>query len=360
MMRRFKELLLAALLVVTLLVISSFATVSATKQTDEPPVAPTTASSDELPSMFEEDLGPATRDIPADTDAIIRAALAAFSHRAAAIPAVTVADAAPGNTIPPAAQPVYLPLVLGPPPLPVVVPPGATPAPEPPPPASVTAVLWPEPSIRAGRGATIAYEFRVYNDGRGDAGRTTITLPYNRNHVLPIGSRLDRSEGDWVSELTSSRLTVTFGKLGNGKMRSGIVYFQVNSGLPDNTVIDMRPEFTWSDERSGGSGRGNWAPVLVGGGNDTAAFVWLIVDPASAPASVSRTFFSDRFVPGEHVVTWLNTPGGVVGLPVANAADPSGRVWLTYRPDGLARGTYQLVAHGTRSRLTGVVSFVVR
>ena len=81
---------------------------------------------------------------------------------------------------------------------------------------------------------------------------------------------------------------------------------------------------------------------------------------ARGSANETRTFFSDRFVPGEHVVTWLNTPRGVKPLDVASAADPSGRVWLSYRPSDLTPGTYQIVAHGTRSRLTGVASFVVR
>jgi len=35
-------------------------------------------------------------------------------------------------------------------------------------------------------------------------------------------------------------------------------------------------------------------------------------------------------------------------------------VWLSYRPSDLTPGTYQIVAHGTRSRLSGVASFVVR
>jgi hypothetical protein len=90
---------------------------------------------------------------------------------------------------------------------------------------------------------TLTYEIRVYNDGKGDASSTTVVFPYNRNHILPIASRFDRSAGDWVSELTPTQLTITFGRLGGGKMRSGFIDFKVNDRLTDTTVIDVRSSF---------------------------------------------------------------------------------------------------------------------
>lgn len=360
-MRTIKSFCSPLLLIVALaLFISSFTTLSAARQSDDPPATPTTIQDATLAAFVEEDLGDATRAIADDPVAAVDNALADFARHGAAVPSVATLAESGVFTIPQPVGPVYLPLVVAALSSSPGNQPGPTPQPEPPPPAKITAVIWPQPSIRVARGATIAYEIRIYNDGRGDAGRTTVTLPYNRNQIVPTSSKLDRNAGDWVSELTTSKLTVTFGNLGNGKTRSGIIYFQVHGALADNTVIDMRPSFEWSDDRSGGSGRSNWAPLLVGGGNDTAAYLWMVVDPAAGAATTTRTFFTDRFVPGEPVVTWLNTPRGVKELDVGGTADPSGRVWLTYRPSDLAPGTYQLVAYGTRSRLTGVVSFTVR
>jgi hypothetical protein len=355
-MRGFLRLFWSAALIVALMAaLLPFTAPRAAQSADDP--TPVVTPGD-MPVFLQEDLGPATRDIGDDVDAVIQAALVAYLQRTGDLPALAAPDALAVSAIPSPIPPVYLPLILSPP-MQAVLPPQPTPVP-PPPGADVTAVTWPEPSIRVGRGMTLTYEIRVYNDGEGDASSTTVVFPYNRNHILPIASRFDRSAGDWVSELTPTQLTITFGRLGGGKMRSGFIDFKVNDRLTDTTVIDVRSSFRWSDEDRGGNGRGNWAPVLVGGGNDTAPFVWLIVEPVRGSANETRTFFSDRFVPGENVVTWLNTPRGVKPLDVASAVDPSGRVWLSYRPSDLTPGTYQIVAHGTRSRLTGVASFVVR
>lgn len=354
---RLARFLWSALLIGALIATTpAFTAPGAAQHADDPP--PVVTPDDTL-TLQVEDLGPATRDIAVDFDAVIRPALDAYLQRIEDLPGIATADEPVVSAIPAPVPPIYLPLIVGPPPPLIVLPPEPTPVP-PPPGADVTAVTWPEPSIRVGRGMTLTYEIRVYNDGKGDANSTTVVIPYNRNHILPVASRFDHGAGDWVSQLTPTQLTVAFGRLGSGKMRSGFIDFKVNPTLATNTAIETRSTFQWSDEDRGGSGRGNWAPVLVGGGNDTAPFVWLIVEPVGGSANTPRTFFSDRFVPGENVVTWLNTPRGVKPLDVAAAADPSGRVWLTYRPSDLTPGTYQIVAHGTRSRLTGVASFVVQ
>lgn len=289
-MKGFLRFFWSAMLIVALTAtLPALIAVRAAQPTGDPtPVA----TPGDMPAFREEDLGPATRAIVDDVDAVIQEALAAYLQRTGDLPALAVLDALAVSTIPSPVPPVYLPLVISPP-VQAVLPPQPTPVP-PPPGADVTVVTWPEPSIRVGRGMILTYEIRVYNDGEGDAGSTTVVFPYNRNHILPIAGRFDRRAGDWVSELTPTQLTITFGRLGSSKMRSGFVDFKVNDRLTDATAIDVRSTFRWSDEDRSGNGRGNWAPVLVGGGNDTAPFVWLIVEPVQGSVNETRTFFSDR------------------------------------------------------------------
>ena len=66
-----------------------------------------------------------------------------------------------------------------------------------------------------------------------------------------------------------------------------------------------------------------------------------------------------RFIPGEGIYTWLNTPDGVKGLELRGVADQLGRVWLDFPSTGLRPGTYQIVAYGARSNLTGVATFYI-
>jgi hypothetical protein len=142
--------------------------------------------------------------------------------------------------------------------------------------------LWPDLSIRAARGGIVAYAIRVTNYGDGKADRIEVTLPFNRQHLSLANVTPDVSKGDWVSGASDTRVDVTFGPLDEGATRTGTVFFRINGTLATDTVLDMRVRFSWDDARGDHDGAGsNWAPVLVGGGNDSALYVWLKVDPAS-------------------------------------------------------------------------------
>jgi hypothetical protein len=262
---------------------------------------------------------------------------------------------------------VYLPLVRrgaepnqgpgqGPTPTPT-----PTPAPPPPPPADVTVTIWPKPSIIVGRGALLEYEIRLRNTGKGTATRTQVTFPYNRQQVALSHTSLDSGAGDWLSTIGNDSYTVTFGSLDSGAERVGRVFVRVGSGLPNQTVLDVRARYNWSDRADGGSRNANWAPVLIGDGPADAPYVWVRVDPDRGPAGTTHSFFTNRLQPGEGVSTWLNVPGGGVrALDLRGSTDAQGQVTLNYRSGGLSSGTYQMVLYGQSSRLTGVVSFVVQ
>ncbi|HWQ13153.1 MAG TPA: hypothetical protein VNL77_10150 [Roseiflexaceae bacterium] len=346
------------------------ATPAATATTEPSATAEVTPTATAQPTATVElahgDLGSSGAPID-DTQALtetILPALADFLAREKAAPG-SAADLFYGSTIPErpkgASTTVYLPFISGP--RQSQPGPGDPGGGNPPPPekgADVTVVAWPAPSIRVARDGVLTYEIRLYNDGEGDARRTVVTLPYNPGQLTPIGSDLDRGAGDWVSEVRADALVVTFGPLDEQERRLGYVYFRVGRLLADNTVLSMRPAYTWSDARGTHERSGNWAPVLVGGGNDTGAYVWTIVQPVDGQETELRTFYSNRFVPGETVATWLNTPTGVAPLPLSEKVDEQGQVWLEYRPSSLLPGTYQLVVYGARSRLTGVATFIVR
>jgi hypothetical protein len=262
----------------------------------------------------------------------------------------------------------YLPLVLKDEPPTPTPSPTVSPPPSPPPTrtrvlepeerADIAVTLWPSPSIRVARAGTLAYEIRVKNYGAGDAARVRVTLPYNRRQMYLFDSRFTSPE-DWVSEVANDRVTVTFGRLKAGGYRPATLFFRVAGDLADQTVISMRATYTWWDAGGDASWRTNWAPVLVGSGNASASWLWLAVEPVSGRAGTTHHFFSDRFIPQEGIVTWLNTPSGVEPLDLRGVADSYGRIWLDFRSAGLAPGTYSLVLYGARSNLTAVATFYV-
>jgi hypothetical protein len=328
------------------------------------PLLPATSAPGVDDAPFEHDLGPSETAIDSTasvTDTLMVALEDYLTIDKASEPFDAIAVF--GDTIPvrpaAAATAVYLPMVAG---LRQALPGQGEPGPvEPTPPgADVTVVAWPTPSIRAARDSILSYEIRLYNDGRGRASSTTVTVPFDPNQLRLVGSDMDRAAGDWVSEVRPNAVVVTFGALGEQRSRLAYVYFRVNRLLADNTVLNVRPNYRWSDARGTSERSANWAPVVVGGGNENGAYLWMLVQPVTGLPGELRTFYSNRFVPGEVVTTWLNTRSGVMALDVTTTADGLGQVWMDYRPERLAPGSYQLVAYGNKSRRAAVATFVVR
>ncbi|MCS6879726.1 MAG: hypothetical protein RMK84_16900 [Oscillochloridaceae bacterium] len=267
---------------------------------------------------------------------------------------------------------VYVPVLRRPPevgqaPTPTPTP---TPAPEPEPepgePADMVVTIWPRPSVWVARGGLLEYEFRLTNYGRGTARETVVVFPINRAQVYGFYTSLDSRAGDWVRSVDQNSITVVFGPLSAGARRSGKLFMRVNENLPlpsptqTPVLIDTRASYTFRDDARGGGQRTNWAPVLVGSGPVDTPYIWVQRTPMSGPAGTRFAFFTNRFLPGEGVTTWLNTPGGrVQPLSLRGTANSEGSIELVLNSTGLAPGIYQIVLYGQRSGLTGVASFVV-
>ena len=186
-----------------------------------------------------------------------------------------------------------------------------------------------------------------------------MAFAFNGSQMYVVDAKFTKT-GDWVSENNAERIVVSFGELRSGDARTATVNFHVNGWMVDDTVLSMRASYKWSDGDDGGSGQSNWAPILVGSGNSSAAWLWLKVDPVNGPVGTTHRFFTDRFAPGEGIITWLNTPSGARQLTLRGQADSMGRVWLDFRSTGLRPGSYSLVLYGARSNLTAVATFNVQ
>jgi hypothetical protein len=179
--------------------------------------------------------------------------------------------------------------------------------------------------------------------------------------MRPIASRLDRDKGDWVSRVTDGEVEVTFGSVDGKSGRTGLIVFEVTSMSGNGTILDMRPSYTWWDgDDDEGPHRTNWPPVILGDGPTTAPWVATGVTPVVGEAGTIHTFYSNRFMPDEGIVTWLNTPSGVRALDLRGVVDSQGAIVLKFSSTGLSPGNYQMVLYGARSQLTGVASFTVR
>lgn len=236
--------------------------------------------------------------------------------------------------------------------------PTPTPAPAPEPRADVSVTLRPNPSIYVQRGGILRHDIRVRNYGAGPAGQVEIMIPYDGAKIVPVNSAFEE-EGDFVSELEDNHVTVVFGPLAAGEERSGAIFWSVDETLPDETVISIRGYTTWTDAQGTGSQATNWAPVLVGALNESSPYVFVAVTPEAAPQGTILNIYSDRFLPEEPIVAWLNTPDGVRAIEADYTSDSYGRIALALPSAELAPAGYEIVLYGTRSKLTGVQGFTI-
>ncbi len=234
-----------------------------------------------------------------------------------------------------------------------------TPTPRQGPAGDLAVTIWPSPNIHVARGVTLAYEIRLKNYGAGHVNGARVTLPYTNQQLTVLDGRMTKA-GDWMSELANDHVTVSFGPFTPGEYRTATIFFRVNAALPDNTVINIRAAYNWSDANGSIAWTSNWAPLLARGGDASAAWLWMMVNPGEGYAGTLHRFFTDRLIPGEGVYTWLNTSSGVQPLSLRPVADAQGRVTLDYRSTGLRPGTYSMVLYGARSNLTAIVNFTVR
>lgn len=219
----------------------------------------------------------------------------------------------------------------------------------------VIVTLRPDPGIYVTPGSVLTYEIRAAKMSRGTAYRIRISLPYDPGQLTLLGSSFT-DDRDWVRTRTSGEVEVFLGSTGPTRLRVARLTFRVNEQLPENTVIAVRAAYSWE---GGDNARSNWAPVLVGSDAVHDPHVWVGVTPGSAPRGALMRFYSDRFVPGEAIALWLNTPDGVQPISRRIEADSEGVVRYDLQTGGLRPGAYSLVLSGISSGLVGVGGFVV-
>lgn len=237
--------------------------------------------------------------------------------------------------------------------------------------------IWATPNVWVTRGGTLTYEIRVKNVGDDVAEEVPVYLPYNPSYITVVGAssetglvRLSQSAQDYV--------ILTFVQVEVGQTYVAHLQTQVSETLPDETILAMRASYESRGQKAQAGWRGtysspvpvqgdrtdtrkltNYLPILVGSVNESSPLVWMEGKPLSGEPGMVR-FTSDRFVPGELVSFWVNTPyGAPEALEITLLADEDGRFVLDFSTDNYRPGTYQLVAQGMHSELTGAASFDV-
>jgi hypothetical protein len=240
-------------------------------------------------------------------------------------------------------------------------------------PASVKVGILPStPEDAAG---LTAYTITTSNDGVNAAGEVTINVPYDSAALRFVGATFSQPSA-WISSNTANALEIKTGPVGGeGGSVKAVLRFQALSSASAQAV--QRLSFTWTDKLKGGHGISNLLPSASG------AYLPLSINQSAGAMS----FDSNAFASNEGVYFWYNAPDGTViptrvqrgKLISANLAeqkyrdnsdyqrgseyaiaDDLGQVGVAISTDGLAPGTYTLVAHGNSSGLTAVATLTVQ
>lgn len=246
-------------------------------------------------------------------------------------------------------------------------------------------VLEATPNIWVQRGDTITYHARIKNIGGLAATNASFYMPYDSTQMAIIGNQAD--EGISINSSSNNYVLVTAQNLQPEEERTFSLQAMVAETVPDGSVITAKVSFHQRGKslsmpsssnkpvplQQGDAAivpvtevdtsmmiTSNTVPVLVGDANVSSPFVWMEARSIQGQEGTIYHFFSDRFVPNEEVVTWLNTPSGdVQELDMVSESNGSGQVWFQLSDKDYVPGTYQLVAYGIDSNLRAVATFVV-
>ena len=230
------------------------------------------------------------------------------------------------------------------------------------------------PSTPEDAAGLTAYTITTSNDGVNAAGNVTISVPYNPAALRFVGATFSQPSA-WISNNTPTALEIKTGSVGgDGGSVKAVLRFQPLSSASAQAM--QRLAFTWTDKLKGGHGISNQLP-------NAGAYL-----PLSINQSADAMWFdSNAFASNEGVYFWYNAPDGTV-IPTRvqrgklisadlaeqkyrddstydrgsehAIADDQGQVDVTISTDGLAPGTYTLVAHGNSSGLNAVATFQVQ
>jgi hypothetical protein len=226
-------------------------------------------------------------------------------------------------------------------------------------------------TLQLAPGDTLGIKFHISNPFTSTLAYVVLKFDYDSSQLTPIGSEF-QNDNDWVSDLSSERVTLTFQNIDAGKSRSGTVLFRVNQPDPGNTSVAVHAKFNWQTKNSdglllkdgSGSDSGPDALIVAPDGVLTNPDVidsapQAAIEPASGGAGTVFHAHASGFMAGERISIWLNTPSGVAAVPHDLLASDSGEVWPAFNGDGLAPGQYGLVISGQQSTQTLVVPFAV-
>lgn len=230
---------------------------------------------------------------------------------------------------------------------------------EPPPPPVVNAELFlrPVPLEQVQRASSLSVEFRFTNQDQITAPSTQFSLFYPSRLLIFTDTAL--ADGDRRVSFDDEQVTVQVVNVAPGETRRGRINFFVRGNAREGDLIGLFATFSCP----AGACRSNFAEVQVvrneSEGGVSGGLFNLTVSPDQGPPGTAHTFTGGFYVPGEEVVTWLNTTSGSEALPITTTADGEGRIRIVFGSGALAPGYYSLVAHGRQSGVEGVGAFIV-
>lgn len=232
------------------------------------------------------------------------------------------------------------------------------------PPISVWVALASNAAARPGDRVRLNISMR--NDGRTEARGITLRVPFDPAIADFFTFAIDTGRGDrflGVSNGNNVGLEINRPVVA-GQTYAVSLWFTIRSRASVGQVLRLAADYTFGAQ----SGRTNQVTTHVLNSGEIAGGYCgpfrgvdgrMNVSPESGPPHTPRSFSSECFLPGEEVVTWLNTPTGVQPLALRERADSRGRV--AFQLDGrLAPSTsYGLVASGRTSGLQVLGPFIV-
>jgi hypothetical protein len=231
------------------------------------------------------------------------------------------------------------------------------PAEPPPPPPAPRVAAWLEVPSAVEVDDLLEVVVNVRNNIGGSAAENvTIIMPYSGKQYRLIDARFNDGR-DWIRENNyPGDLTIQFGRVAPGDQRSGRLFFELNrdttnGGLAVGNSTRVRGRFSPGAALCGADFcqmNDVRVDVVAEGSNeddDGSNEIGL----GSGAAGTEFRFTATGYIPGEQIVTWLNSSTGTRPSELTQQADSAGNAYFRFTTFGLTADYYSLVAHGQYS-----------
>ncbi|NWJ49103.1 MAG: hypothetical protein HXX08_24870 [Chloroflexi bacterium] len=211
----------------------------------------------------------------------------------------------------------------------------------------------PSPVVAISPENLVSFSFKVKNIGVGSTSYVRLEIPIPQG--LEVGYLKNTSSGVWVTQVTTTTVTIALPSLGQDQEVHGTLLFRPNANAVIGTEIEARYKVVFDDEVGcGKSLNSNTQRFVFGETNSSEDGAIQRGAAISATVGEKVSLVQKGYLANEIVSLWYTKPDGTSVSLGEQRANANGEITILLNTAGFAPGDYAVVGYGNRSEVTQV------